>query len=161
MSGLLTGKSFVPVLRSNWLYQSFMALSKYISKSRTKRLPLTTKRVGKGFTKGYGAIKGGFISSKGIPLQYGSIVFKLKAKFFSSGKFIGVKEMQTQLVVPDLTNFKLKAYIGPGGYCTSRTVNDHNPDCIFLTLPLSLPCPTSILYFSPPSVTVYTSNSDC
>jgi hypothetical protein len=39
--------------------------SKYISKSRTKRLPLTTKRAGKGFYKGNGARKEGYITSKG------------------------------------------------------------------------------------------------
>ncbi len=39
--------------------------SKYISKSRTKRLPLTTKRAGKGFYKGNGARKEGVITSKG------------------------------------------------------------------------------------------------
>ena len=40
--------------------------SKYISKSRTKRLPLTTKRVGKGYNKGNGARKEGVLDSKGI-----------------------------------------------------------------------------------------------
>lgn len=39
--------------------------SKYISKSRTKRLPLTTKRAGKGFYKGNGARKEGYINSRG------------------------------------------------------------------------------------------------
>ena len=41
--------------------------SKYISKSRTKRLPLTSKKAGKGYNKGYGARKGGYVNSKGIP----------------------------------------------------------------------------------------------
>lgn len=41
------------------------SFSKYISKSRTKRLPLTTKRAGKGFYKGNGARKEGVINSKG------------------------------------------------------------------------------------------------
>jgi large subunit ribosomal protein L41 len=70
------------------------SFSKYISKSRTKRLPLTTKRAGKGFYKGNGARKEGLISSK--------------------ARFTPVAEMITELVVPDLTNFKLKAYVGPG-----------------------------------------------
>lgn len=39
--------------------------SKYISKSRTKRLPLTTKRVGKGYKKGNGARTEGVLDSKG------------------------------------------------------------------------------------------------
>lgn len=68
--------------------------SKYISKSRTKRLPLTTKRAGKGYYKGFGGRKEGFLTSK--------------------AKFIRVPEKCTELVVPDLTNFPLKAYIGVG-----------------------------------------------
>ena len=39
--------------------------SKYISKSRKKRLPLTTKRAGKGFYKGNRGRKEGHITSKG------------------------------------------------------------------------------------------------
>ncbi len=70
------------------------SFSKYISKSRTKRLPLTTKKAGKGFYKGNGARKEGHISSK--------------------ARFTYDPEMMTELVVPDLTNFKLKAYVGPG-----------------------------------------------
>ena len=46
--------------------QSIRYFSKYISKSRTKRLPLTTKRAGKGYKKGYGARTEGFLTSKGI-----------------------------------------------------------------------------------------------
>mmetsp|Transcript_24988 Transcript_24988/g.25202 ORF Transcript_24988/g.25202 Transcript_24988/m.25202 type:complete len:102 (+) Transcript_24988:41-346(+) len=80
--------------RCCWFYLPVAAFSKYISKSRTKRLPLTTKRVGKGFKKGYGGQKAGFVSSK--------------------GRFVSVKEMHTELVVPDLTGFKLKPYIAPG-----------------------------------------------
>lgn len=40
--------------------------SKYISKSRAKRLPLTTKRAGKGYYKGNGARKEGRLTSKGM-----------------------------------------------------------------------------------------------
>mmetsp|Transcript_17347 Transcript_17347/g.29329 ORF Transcript_17347/g.29329 Transcript_17347/m.29329 type:complete len:111 (+) Transcript_17347:33-365(+) len=68
--------------------------SKYISKSRTKRLPLTTKRVGKGYNKGNGARKEGIINSK--------------------GKFRKVPEMCTELIVPDLAGFTLKPYVGIG-----------------------------------------------
>jgi hypothetical protein len=78
----------------NHLLNQTAAFSKYISKSRTKRLPLTTKRAGKGFYKGNGARKEGTISSV--------------------ARFSYVKEMMTELVVPDLTDFKLKAYVGPG-----------------------------------------------
>lgn len=70
------------------------AFSKYISKARTKRLPLTTKRAGKGFYKGNGARKEGTLNSR--------------------GQFFRVKDMCTELVMPDLTNFKLKAYVGAG-----------------------------------------------
>lgn len=68
--------------------------SKYTSKSRTKRLPLNTKRVGKGYKKGYGARREGMITRK--------------------GKFIQNKDMLTELVVPDLKDFKLKPYVGAG-----------------------------------------------
>jgi len=70
------------------------SFSKYISNARTKRLPLTTKRVGKGYYKGKGARKEGFITSK--------------------GHFVREPEKCTELVVPDLTNFKLKPYVGSG-----------------------------------------------
>jgi hypothetical protein len=70
------------------------AFSKYISKSRAKRLPLTTKKAHKGFYKGNGARREGFIDSK--------------ARFrFTPG-------MSTELVVPDLSNTRLKPYVGPG-----------------------------------------------
>ncbi len=69
-------------------------LSKYLSKSRTKRLPLTTKRAGKGFYKGKGARTEGIINSK--------------------ARFTYVEEMKTELVMPDLNGFKLKPYVGPG-----------------------------------------------
>ena len=68
--------------------------SKYISKARAKRLPLTTKRARKGFYKGKGARKEGHITSK--------------------GKFVKDPRRCTELVVPDLTNFALKPYVGPG-----------------------------------------------
>ena len=57
-------------------------------------MPLNTKRVGKGYYKGNGCRKEGHINSK--------------------GKFIINHEMLTELIVPDLTNFKLKPYVGAG-----------------------------------------------
>ena len=50
------------------LFQHFQVadFSKYISKARTKRLPLTTKRAGKGYYKGNRARKEGFLTSKGV-----------------------------------------------------------------------------------------------
>jgi large subunit ribosomal protein L41 len=66
-------------------------MSKYISRARTKRLALTTKRAGKGFYKGKGATKEGHINSK--------------------AQFKPDDRLRLQLVVPDLEGFKLKPYI--------------------------------------------------
>lgn len=64
--------------------------SKYISKSRTKHLPLNTKRAGKGYYKGYRARKEGRLTSL--------------------GKFTVISSMRTNLIVPDLTGFKVYYY---------------------------------------------------
>ena len=82
-------------------------MSKYISNARKKRLPLTTKRAGKGFYKGNGARKEGTVSSK--------------------ARFTYDPDMVTELVVPDLEGFKLKAYVGPGA---KRHVIDPNPELL-------------------------------
>jgi len=66
-------------------------ISKYISKSAKKRLPLSTKRAGKGYYKGKGSTKEGKLNSK--------------------GKFISDPRKKVELVVPNLEGFKLKAYI--------------------------------------------------
>ncbi|KAL7449249.1 hypothetical protein ACHAWC_001325 [Mediolabrus comicus] len=66
-------------------------MSKYLSKSATKRLPLTNKKVKKGYYKGNGATMEGRITSK--------------------GKFIADPMKKLQLIVPDLEGFKLKPYI--------------------------------------------------
>ena len=62
--------SFTPnLLNTNsklYLFNSVSCFSKYISKARTKRLPLTTKRAGKGYKKGNGARTEGKLNSKGI-----------------------------------------------------------------------------------------------
>ncbi len=42
------------------------------------------------------------------------LLYILMKQFVVSGNFRMVKEMCTELVVPDLTNFTLKPYIGPG-----------------------------------------------
>lgn len=55
--------------------QQLAYLSRYISKARAKRLPLTTKRAGKGFYKGKGARKEGIRDSKGLLLNQFSIFF--------------------------------------------------------------------------------------
>ena len=62
-------------------------MSKYLSKAGKKRLVLTTKRARKGFYKGNGATKEGRITSK--------------------GKFIVDPLKRLELVVPDLTGFKV------------------------------------------------------
>ncbi|KAL7433185.1 hypothetical protein ACHAXH_004453, partial [Discostella pseudostelligera] len=66
-------------------------MSKFLSKSATKRLPLTTKRAGKGYYKGKGCTSEGRLTSK--------------------GKFIADPVKKLQLIVPDLTGFTLKPYI--------------------------------------------------
>ena len=58
------------------------------------RLPLTTKRVGKGYYKGNGCRREGYLTSK--------------------GGFKVVSDWRTELIVPDLSNFKLKPYIAYG-----------------------------------------------
>ncbi len=66
-------------------------MSKFLSKSATKRLPLNTKRAGKGYYKGKGCTSEGRLTSK--------------------GKFIADPMKKLQLIVPDLTGFTLKPYI--------------------------------------------------
>jgi large subunit ribosomal protein L41 len=62
-------------------------MSKYLSKSAAKRLPLSTKRAGKGYYKGKGGTKEGRLTSK--------------------GKFIVDPLKRLELIVPDLTGFKV------------------------------------------------------
>ena len=64
------------------------------NKSRVKRMPMTTKRANKNFYKGNGCRTEGHRTHK--------------------GGFILNPEMVTELVVPDLTHFKLKPYIATG-----------------------------------------------
>ncbi|KAL7483419.1 hypothetical protein ACHAW6_009071 [Cyclotella cf. meneghiniana] len=66
-------------------------MSKYLSKSAAKRLPLDTKRAKKGYYKGKGCTSEGRLTSK--------------------GKFIADPLKKLQLIVPDLTGFPLKPYI--------------------------------------------------
>jgi hypothetical protein len=61
--------------------------SKYLSRSAKKRLVLTTKRAGKGFYKGNGSTKEGYLTTK--------------------GKFVVDRLRRLELVVPDLTGFKV------------------------------------------------------
>lgn len=65
-------------------------ISKYISKSAKKRLPLSTKRAGKGYYKGKGSTKEGKLNSK--------------------GKFISDPRKKVELVVPNLEGFKVSYY---------------------------------------------------
>lgn len=89
--------------------------SKYISKSRTKRLPLTTKRVGKGYKKGNGARTEGKLNSKGLLILIFVKCSNIKLfSFYQLGQFRKLKEMCTELIVPDLSGFALKPYVGVG-----------------------------------------------
>ena len=66
---------------------SIRHMSKYLSKAATKRLPLTTKRAGKGYYKGKGGTKEGRLTSK--------------------GKFILDPMKRLQLMVPEVEAFKV------------------------------------------------------
>jgi hypothetical protein len=63
-------------------------MSKYLSKSAAKRLPLNTKRAGKGYYKGKGSTKEGRLTSK--------------------AKFIVDPKKRVELVVPELEGFKVR-----------------------------------------------------
>lgn len=80
-----------PQANQSFFQQQQRFISKYISKSAKKRIPLTTKRAGKGFYKGNGSTKEGRLTSK--------------------GKFISDPKRQVELMVPDLEGFNLKPYI--------------------------------------------------
>lgn len=67
---------------------------RYLSKSATKRLPLTSKRARKGYYKGVGSRSTGRHTSK--------------------GKFIVDERKVVRLVVPDLEGFALKPYVAAG-----------------------------------------------
>ena len=75
------------------------------SKSRRKRFPMTTKLANKNYYKGNGCRKEGRITSK--------------------GRFILDKAMCNELVVPDLSDFNLKAYVAAG---VKKHVRDVNPE---------------------------------
>lgn len=88
LSSLLTQSS--KTIQTQWIQTRHM--SKFMSKSAAKRAPLSTKHVRKGYYKGKGATKEGTFRGK-------------------AGRFVIDKERQVQLVIPDLTGFKLKPYI--------------------------------------------------
>jgi len=67
-------------------------MSKYLTKSATKRLILTTKRAKKGYYKGKGSTKQGHFRGK-------------------AGTFVLDQDLMMELVVPDLKGFTLKPYI--------------------------------------------------
>ena len=66
--------------------------SKYMSNAASKRLPMTTKRAGKGFYKGKGGTKEGKLTSK--------------------GRFIVDPKKRLELVVPDLEGCKVSFSFG-------------------------------------------------
>ena len=65
-------------------------MSKYLSKAATKRLPLTTKKAGKGYYKGKGGTTEGH--------------------FGKGGRFVRDKTKMLELVVPNLEGFKVRTY---------------------------------------------------
>mmetsp|Transcript_26361 Transcript_26361/g.38203 ORF Transcript_26361/g.38203 Transcript_26361/m.38203 type:complete len:118 (+) Transcript_26361:257-610(+) len=96
MSKFLTNmhSTTLPFLNNNFYVLSTQRrfMSKFLSKSATKRLPLTSKRARKGYYKGTGARKEG--------------------KITSLGRFIVDPTKRMNLIVPEnLETFKLKPYI--------------------------------------------------
>ncbi|CAM9608196.1 unnamed protein product [Ectocarpus sp. 13 AM-2016] len=69
-----------------------LRMSKYISKSARKRIPMTSKMGNKNFYKGKGATKEGTINSR-------------------AGRFIVDPEKRLEIIAPDLDGFKLKPYV--------------------------------------------------
>ena len=67
-------------------------MSKYLPKSAAKRLPLTTKRAGKGYYKGKGGTKQGTHTGR-------------------AGAYVLDKNLMVELVVPDLEGFKVRACV--------------------------------------------------
>ena len=62
--------------------------SKYVSNSRAKRIPLNTKRAGKGYNKGNGARKEGYVNSKGAGFAfYDTFISPFHNFFFCNRKF--------------------------------------------------------------------------
>mmetsp|Transcript_14444 Transcript_14444/g.31404 ORF Transcript_14444/g.31404 Transcript_14444/m.31404 type:complete len:172 (-) Transcript_14444:302-817(-) len=90
-SKLLPLHSNAPSCISLPFHETRRFMSKYLSKSAAKRLPLNTKRAKKGYYKGKGGTSEGRLTSK--------------------GKFIADPLKKLQLIVPDLEGFALKPYI--------------------------------------------------
>jgi len=67
-------------------------MSKFLSRAAKKRIPLHAKMAGKGFYKGKGGTKEGTFSGR-------------------AGRFVLDRDRMLELIVPDLSNFKLKPYI--------------------------------------------------
>jgi hypothetical protein len=72
------------------IYQQ-RSMSKYLTKSAAKRLPLNTKRAGKGYYKGKGGTKEGKLNSK--------------------AKFIVNPKKRLELIVPDLEGFAVSVVL--------------------------------------------------
>lgn len=65
--------SHSPFSKQNLILSSAMQkmyFSKYISKARAKRQPLTTKRAGKGYYKGNRCRKEGYLDSRGLLIYF-------------------------------------------------------------------------------------------
>ena len=82
----LTG--VVVTSKASFMQQQTRSMSKYLSKAAAKRRPLTTKRAGKGYYKGKGCTTEGSYKGK-------------------AGRFVMDRSRMLELVVPDLTGFKV------------------------------------------------------
>mmetsp|Transcript_19623 Transcript_19623/g.22729 ORF Transcript_19623/g.22729 Transcript_19623/m.22729 type:complete len:111 (+) Transcript_19623:188-520(+) len=88
---------------SNSLFlQQSRSMSKYLSKSAAKRKPLSAKRARKGYYKGKGSTTQGTFRGK-------------------AGRYVLDPLRMLELMVPDLTGFKLKPYI-------ARTIPKYAPE---------------------------------
>mmetsp|Transcript_16894 Transcript_16894/g.21372 ORF Transcript_16894/g.21372 Transcript_16894/m.21372 type:complete len:111 (+) Transcript_16894:92-424(+) len=81
------------VTKVPFMQQQTRSMSKNLSKAAAKRRPLTTKRAGKGYYKGKGSTTQGSFRGK-------------------AGRYVLDRSRMLELVIPDLTGFKLKPYIG-------------------------------------------------
>jgi hypothetical protein len=87
-----SGGSLATLLAPQFIQQRFM--SKYISKAARKRVPMNTKRAGKGYYKGKGGTKEGRLTSK--------------------AKFIVDPKKRLELIVPDLEGFTVSTFVMRG-----------------------------------------------
>ena len=101
------GGRTVPKVLAPWGEQPTRSMSKYLSKAAAKRVPLNTKHARKGFYKG----KGG----------------RTEGRLTKNGNFIVDPAKRLELVVPDLTEFKVRASRLGDAHCASHWTGSDGP----------------------------------